>query len=399
MFSQEDAAARIEKAAMPLNWKIVAISSSLCGVFLLAALLTLPVAGTALYIVDEYLNPRSFSAATVLLAVLFLAQRRWAWAGVILVLTAAVHPLMTVFGFAFAFCWWLAGHRARRSALAFAAWFPLSLFPPVTGAYREALRAHSYFSMARWEWYEWLGMVAPVVLFWWFARIAKRERLPLLERLCRASVWYGGIFSIVALFTIPEMFERFLLLQPMRHLHLLYMLLLVVSGGLLNQFVMKSKAWRWAVLLLALCGGMFYAQRQLFPATPHLELPGAAPANPWVEAFLWVRGHTPNDAVFALDPDHMSLPGEDQHGFRAIAERSMLADGVKDEGAVTMFPKMADDWKEQVTAQTGWKTFQMSDFQRLQARYGVNWVIVQPPAIAGLDCPYANQAVAVCRLP
>jgi len=39
----------------------------------------------------------------------------------------------------------------------------------------------------------------------------------------------------------------------------------------------------------------------------------------------------------------MNSQGEDEHGFRALAERSMLADRVKDSGAVTMFPRLADD--------------------------------------------------------
>ena len=51
----------------------------------------------------------------------------------------------------------------------------------------------------------------------------------------------------------------------------------------------------------------------------------------------------------------MVLPGEDQHGFRAIAQRSMLADAVKDSGAASMFPKLAEDWATQVDAQANWK--------------------------------------------
>lgn len=368
------------------------------GVLLLASLLTLPVAGTALYIVDEYVNPRSFSTAAVLLAVLLMVQRRWLIASAVLLLTAAVHPLMTVFGFAFALCWWATGQKLGRLGPTLAMLSPLGMFPPVTGAYREALQAHAYFFLARWEWYEWLGLIAPVFLFWWFSAIARRKNLPALAQLCRACILYGSLFVAVSLLTIPSIFERFLLLQPMRSLHLLYVLLLMVSGGLLGQLLVQRKQWMWAIVLLPLCGGMYYAQRQLFPATPHLELPGAAPGNAWVEAFVWARDHTPNDAVFALDPEHMARPGEDQHGFRAIAERSMLADGVKDEGAVTMFPRMAEDWHQQVAAQKGWRQFQAADFAQLKVRYRVDWVVVEAP-VAGFDCPFRNQQVAVCRLP
>ena len=55
-----------------------------------------------------------------------------------------------------------------------------------------------------------------------------------------------------------------------------------------------------------------------------------------MQAFFWVRNNTPVDTVFALDPAHMKIPGEDSNGFRAISQRSMLADSVKDSGAVTM---------------------------------------------------------------
>src|SRR6266851_5626727 len=122
----------------------------------------------------------------------------------------------------------------------------------------------------------------------------------------RRSCCYGGLTE----------------LQPMRSLHLVYIMLFVFAGGLLAQFVLRDRGWRWLLLFLPICAGMWITQRQLFPATPHIELPGAAPRNDWVEAFLWIRNHTPVAAYFALDPDHMEVAGEDQHGFRGIAERS-----------------------------------------------------------------------------
>jgi hypothetical protein len=148
-----------------------------------------------------------------------------------------------------------------------------------------------------------------------------------------------------------------------------------------------------------LCGGMYLAQRALFPASPQVEWPWVAQKNPWTQAFVWVRENTPKDAFFALDPYHMAIEGEDAIGFRALAERSMLADAVKDSGAVTMFPPMADEWLRQVNAQKDWKHFQLADFQRLRAEFGVNWVVLQQPGVPGLVCPYQNKAVLVCPLP
>jgi hypothetical protein len=102
--------------------------------------------------------------------------------------------------------------------------------------------------------------------------------------------------------------------------------------------------------------------------------------------------------MFVLDPNYVDVPGEDMHGFRAIAQRSMLADATKDGGAVIMFPALANEWLEQVQARSNWNRFQLQDFRRLQTQYGVTWMVLQQPGIAGLDCPYQNLAVQVCRL-
>ncbi|HEV7218089.1 MAG TPA: hypothetical protein VGN39_04380, partial [Terriglobales bacterium] len=45
------------------------LSARWCGVSLVAALLTLPVAGTALYILDQYTNPRNLAAFAAVFAV------------------------------------------------------------------------------------------------------------------------------------------------------------------------------------------------------------------------------------------------------------------------------------------------------------------------------------------
>jgi hypothetical protein len=183
----------------------------------------------------------------------------------------------------------------------------------------------------------------------------------------------------------------------MRSLLLIYISLFVIGGGWLQQSFLKKSWWRWVLLFAPLAGGMWFAQRQLFPATPHIEWPGHASTNEWVQAFDWIRQNTPNDAYFALDPGHMEMAGEDQHGFRAIAERSMLADRIKDSGAVTMFPALAEAWESQQVAQRGWDNFQMSDFERLRREYGVNWVIVSHAAVLD-ECPYRSQHLAVCRI-
>lgn len=367
------------------------------GVALLAALLTLPVAGTGLYILDQYLNPRNLTAFAGILAIVKVLDKKYVHAGLILVISALLHPLMSVF--ALSYCVLVVGmERLKPRPARLALLLPLGIsFGPPPEAYREVARTHTYFFLMRWAWYEWLGALAPIATLWWFGRVARAKQQRNLELLCRALVIYQVIYTVAALLiSIPTSLEGLALLQPMRSLFLLYIMLILFGGGMLAEYVLKNSVGRWLVLFVPLCAGMFIAQRELFPASAHVELPGMAPRNPWVQAFVWVRENTPRDAIFALDPEFMHR--SDENGFRAIAQRSRMADEVKDSGVVTMFPPLADEWLQQVDALRGWKNFQLQDVQRLRERYGVGWVVVEPPGVAGLECPYRNDVAMVCKL-
>jgi hypothetical protein len=373
-------------------------SARWAGVALVAALLTLPVTGTGLYILDQYVNPRNLVACAAIFAIAKVVDGKYIQAGLILVCAAAIHPLMS--GFVLSYCAVLLGIREFDRRSSFLAWLlPFGItFAPPSRAYHQVALSHSYFYLLQWHWYEWLGVVAPMALLWWFGRIARSRQLRNLDLLCRALIVYQFVYLLAGVVLSTPRFESLARLQPLRSLYLLYVLFFLFAGGLLGEHVLNNRAWRWAALFVPLCAGMFTVQRALFPASAHIEWPGASPKNQWVQAFQWIRTHTPNDAVFALDPFHMDIPGEDQNGFRAIAQRSMLADAVKDSGAVSMFPPMAEEWQRQVQARSGWKTFQAQDFRRLQLEYGVNWVVLQRPGVDGLGCPFQNHDVLVCQV-
>jgi hypothetical protein len=244
-----------------------------------------------------------------------------------------------------------------------------------------------------------LGAIAPLAIFYGFSLIARSRRMRCMELISRATIAYGAIYFVIGLIvSLPHRLEVLALLQPMRSLQLVYILMLLFGGGLLGEYVLRRSAWRWAALFLPLGGGMCYAQRALYPATTHFEWPGAAPTNPWEQAFQWVRDNTPQQAIFAIDPDYMAISGEDSQGFRAIAERSQLADGRKDAGVVEMFPQIGDSWLAQVRAQKGIETFRKADFEHLERIFGASWVVLQEHKQTDLDCPYKNGTVMVCRL-
>jgi hypothetical protein len=313
------------------------------------------------------------------------------WAG----FAVAVHPLMGIFLVALA-ATVLLKERAAPKPLAFVA-FPLISLPPA--AWRAVLATHPYLLLANWAWYEWLGILAPLVILVAMSGAVRRHSPAGLPRLLEAVAAFEAVFLSGALFiSMPGPLDRFSEIQPMRCLLLVYVVMFLVGGCLLGRWVLGRHAWRWAVLYVPICAAMAMAQVQLFPASSHLELPWDPPSNLWAAGFEWVRTHTPADAFFALDPDYDRLPGEDVHGFRAIAQRSMMADNGKDSASAGLFPSLAVEWSRELASRRGWRRFQRADFLRLRDSYGVGWVVLEQPGARGLSCPYQNALVLVCRV-
>ena len=386
------------------------------GLLLVTVLLTLPVAGSAVVLCEPYLHARAPATAMLLFALADVLERRLT-AVIWIVLAGLVHPTLALFGL-----WhvvvqaWPAGERdvsAPRSA-AFAA-ASLALWPagllaqwfadPRSTAWRAALSGRRYLFPPQWTWYEQLGAFAPLVILFVFARLARRHRLADLARICGRLVFSGsvGVAAGYAVGMIPALLPL-VPLELMRTLHLIYLFLVLFTGGLSAELL--SGRWKWfaAALLVPLAFGMFLAQRTELDASAHIEWPGAVPRNNWLRAFAWIRDHTPRDALFAMNPDILRLPGENEHGFRGLAERSQLAESAKDRAVSRNIPGLAWAWRDQVRAQQGIEEFDLAQLKDLRRRYGVTWLLLwkgadRAAAPAGLDCPYENAAVRVCRAP
>ena len=372
------------------------------GVAFLAATLSVPVAGTALAIMDPYLTARSLSTPATLLAIAWYLSNRPRWALVWLAVAAVMHPQMAVYGLLFLGVMELRRRRwlpeVAPPVCLVAIGLPLLDFSPVTGPARECLLSRTFFFVSAWAWYEWIGVFAPLALLWWLSRASIRHTLPAFRRLAGGLVPFGLLFTAAFLVLGIPALEGYTRLQPMRSFHLLYVIFFLLLGGLIGEYGIKTSVWRWLALFVPLAAGMALLQESTFPASPHVELPGSSNDNPWMSAFRWIRVHTPKDAVFAIDPYYMARRGEDAHGFRAVAERSVLADYVKDSGPVSLFPKLAPEWQRQVMAQRGLDGFSPADFQRLVKQYPVTWILTTQPGPPGMVCPYRNSELAVCPL-
>ena len=376
------------------------------GVALLAGLLSVPVAGTALVIMDPYFTARALSTPLTIFAVAAYLAHRPGRAVAWLVLTAVIHPQMSVFGAALLACLALLPRlpllrqKAPQQAGLMLAGIPfLFELQPARGIAREVLFSRTYFFVFQWEWYEWVGAIAPLLLLAVYAWQRPRGSTPAGQRLARTLVIFGAAFTVFGIvLNSAARLENYTRWQPMRCFQLLYILFFLLLGALAGERLLQGKTWRWLLFFVPLATGMCFSQRAAYPFSPHVEFPGVNSANQWTRAFLWIRGNTPKDAVFGLDPNYLFIHGEDQQGFRAVAERSVLADNLKDSGAVSLFPKLAENWKAQVNAQTGWSSFGKAEYEQLARQYPVTWILAADPAPAGLVCPYDNGAVAVCRV-
>lgn len=398
------------------------------AVLLLACWLSLPVAGTALLLMDPYLTARSISTPCMILAILGV----WDWTApeaaatpgaarwrsptltiASLVLAATMHPLMAAYNLCACLALLILRVRSPRRRLAGSAAFCAAALTlaaalqatatPESADYVAIALTRSYWFLAHWRWFEWVGMVAPLAILGAFSgteRRADRQASP-IAALAQAALLLGFAASATALlFARPESATHLVgRLQPMRALQFPYLVMILLLGGRLGERLLTRSSWRLAVAAVALSAPLYGASRSAYPNSPHLELPGSATRNAWVEAFLWIRNHTPTDALFALDPDYIQIAGEDAQCFRAIAERSALPDRSKDGGEAAIAPELTPAW---IAGQAAQRTLHTGDDATRQAALrplAVNWVVLTAASSTGFECLYTNSAVKVCRLP
>ncbi|HKM89006.1 MAG TPA: hypothetical protein VJX29_00215 [Candidatus Acidoferrales bacterium] len=358
----------------------------------------MPVAGTFLQIADQHLHPRTLACAAILFSIGALLDRRYKLAIACSFFALLLHPLMAAFGITYLIVLALPLERLYPILAGGFVALPLPIITRPNAAWREAELTRTCMFLWNWKWYEWLGIFAPMALLWWFSRLGEKIGSPALSRMCRRLVLFSAAMSAAGLIVgIPARLDWLAPIEPMRHLQLVYLLMALSAGGLMAHYVLRNRGWRWLVLFIPLCGGMLFTQEKLFATSPHLEVPGVPATNRWVRCFLWIRQNTPQDAYFAVDPEYMSRPGEEYFGFRAIAERSKLADYSKDAAVVAITPDLGPAWKSQVDSLHDYRGFTREDFLRLRKEYGTDWALVEKE-VPGLSCPYRRDNLAVCRI-
>jgi hypothetical protein len=372
--------------------------------FIAGICFTLPVAGTALFVMDPYVTARSFSTPFGMLAVVSALDRSWKRMALWTVLTVSMHPQMGAYLIGFLTILILVDYGRWRSVavtcalacLLCAGITVVSMHMPVTAAYRDAVLSRTYFFPGLWKWYEYIGLIAPLLLLgltW-----ARGGTETVTGKLAATCVLVGGCACLTAFSLVhtqgPYMLAR---IQLLRTFQIIYTLGLVMLGGFIGMHFMVRRRWIGISLILIAATGMYLAERQTYPTCAHIEWPGAEPVSPWEQAYVWIRNDTPRDAVFAVSPSLMKTLGDDTPGFRAITERSVLTDN-KDKGVTSLFPSIAEEWLRRQDAERGLDA--ISDQQReVQLHpFGVGWLLLPVRANTLFPCPYRNSIVKVCQM-
>lgn len=383
------------------------------ALLLAAACFTLPVAGTSLFLMDPYVTARSFSTPFGLFALAATLDGAWADTALWLVLAASMDFLMAGYMGIFLLMLALAQRGKWRgmavasgAALAFcAAVFCATLHPRIDLPASQAALSRSYFFLSTWKWYQFPGLLLPLLLF--SVGVGRTRARGAAGHLSAAALVTGSCALLASLCFVHRTGSLLLArVQVLRSFHPIYLVGLLLVGGLLGQSIgavalrrprLKSMFYP-ALLYSAVLAAMFAGQRLTYPASYPIEWPGIQPRNPWQKAFLWVRANTPENSVFALDANYILEPGEDAQGFRATAERSMLADWVKDGGIACISRAAQAPWLRQVKATRNLDRATDAERSARLLPLGATWILLRTLDATAFLCPYDNGTVKVCRL-
>ncbi len=389
------------------------------AVCLLTAALSLPVAGTSLMLMDPYLSARSLTTPCLLFALAWAVQavreRKHGFSGfgsmmlcgVASVCALLLHPLMGGYGIVLLLLFGaFAIQNSRLRTLALGA-FGLAAVavavclqgvgPAEPAGYAAIAQTRTYWFLSVWAWYEWLGLLLPLGIVAWFG--FKNTGTTSAALLARAAFTAGVTGLLLALLFAHAHGRSFCVarLQPLRIFQMIYLLMILFLGASLGR--LRSSTWIGSVICGVAACALFTSQRSIYSHSNHLEVPWVQPANGWQQGFLWIREHTPVDAVVALDSRYISAPGEDAQNFRAISERSAPPDFSKDGGIAAIRPQLTAEWYTGEPLQLSLD--QLPDEQRRVrlASQGIHWLVLGHAAHTGLPCPFRNRSVSVCQIP
>ncbi len=169
-----------------------------------------------------------------------------------------------------------------------------------------------------------------------------------------------------------------------------------------------------ALIVVAVVGGVMVATAVRYGVWgPGLHIYG--PRNAWQDVQLWARDHTPRDALFITPPYRWDFYDSE---WRVFSERSTLVT-FSDLLEVALVPDYAPVWRERFEQLApgalarcrgdyfenrrliaeAFHTLTAGEIERIAARYGADYLVVERAYTYPFPLLYANEAFALYALP
>ena len=356
------------------------------GVALLAAMFTLPVAGTALNIADQHLHPRNLATALILLRGRSHPRpQKPGRQSCSLIAALLMHPIMAAFGISF--CFFLAllkelgvirlrGSRAstRQRVLA-SSRLPFrsagsSSLPRPPGAAPSNTR--TYYFLYQWTWYEWLGAIGPLVLSGCCGATPLQRGESACWRASRSALSSIGVFQQAVRHGPARSRRRssgITPLQPMRYLHLVYVFLVLIAGCLLGATFWRRAVGAGSCFLSRSMAACLLSQRLLFPPPNTSNCPGAASRKSMAPGVcLDPPEHARRTPTSRSIPITWRRPGRTTTAFALWPNAASLPTPSKTRPSSPRFPNLAPAGPNRSMPRQVGVNFQLADFERLKGR-------------------------------
>ena len=177
-------------AMMIASWKLASacFNSSRArwsAVLILAAVISMPATNTGLLLMDPYLSARSFSTPLTIFVLACILERKYLPAAIGVIITGTIHPQMVAYLIFLMGVMWMMQRLQQKPAPRAATFASFALIlpggfhlAPAAEPYREALFSRDFYFISTWQWYHWLGMLAPLAILAWFWKANLRETRP-----------------------------------------------------------------------------------------------------------------------------------------------------------------------------------------------------------------------------
>jgi hypothetical protein len=204
------------------------------------------------------------------------------------------------------------------TGLAMAAGLQLSA-PPESEVYQRVVLTRDYWFLSQWHWYEWIGLIAPMLILSGVAMAKRRDGDAARVGLARMAVAVGTIALAVAiLFARTGMATHLVArMQPLRPFNWCVLMTWARCG--FGRAIAATAANALGYLRLRCWRVMVAAERRTFPLK-HLgaRRPGSGDADSAREASLKRRSMDQQEHAkgrnLAMDAQYITKPGEDAQG-------------------------------------------------------------------------------------